>query len=107
MENTLKRLLAVETEAEQLVTNANAEREQILQQTLQEIHQAEHQFQTNLPQIQARWLAKAEERAHHTIAELTKRYEERKSRLRTLAEENQPKALQAAVHLLIQLGQEP
>lgn len=104
MEETLKRLLAVEIEAEQLVVHANANREKILQQALHEAHQAQQHFQAKIPEIHAVWLKQAQEKAHQTIDELTKRYEEKKLRLHTLAEENQQKALEAAVQLITQLG---
>jgi len=104
MENTLKRLLTVETEAEQLVAQAQKQREQIIQQALEEAHQAEEKFQAKIPEIQASFLKQTETRATQTIAELNKRYEERKERLRSLAEENQQKALEAAIKLLMQVG---
>ena len=104
MEDTLKRLLTVETEAEQLVAQAQTEREQIIQQALQEAHQAEEQFKAKIPELQAGFLKKAEARATQTIAELKKRYEERYERLRHLAQENQQKSLEAAVNLLMQVG---
>jgi V/A-type H+-transporting ATPase subunit G/H len=104
MENTLKRLLIVETEAEQLVAKVQTEREQIVQQALQEAHQAEQQFKAKLPEIHANFLEQAAVRATQTIAELDKRYEERKVHLRNLADENQQKALETAVNLLMQVG---
>lgn len=104
MENTLKRLLTVETEAEQLVAKAQTEREQLIQQALQDTHQAEQEFKAKLPALHAGFIEKAEVRATQTIAELNKRYEERKVRLHGLAEENQHKALEAAIHLLMQVG---
>jgi V/A-type H+/Na+-transporting ATPase subunit G/H len=105
MEDTLKRLLLVETQAEQLVAKAQTEREQIIQQALQESHQAEQQLKAKMPEIRTNLLEKAEERATQTIAELNKRYLERQENLHNLAEENQPKALEAAIHLLMQVGQ--
>jgi vacuolar-type H+-ATPase subunit H len=104
MEDTLKRLLTVETEAEQLVANANATREQLIQQALQESHLAEQQFKAKIPEIHAAFLKKAEEQAAQTIAELHRRYEERKAHLHELAEENQHKALEAAIQLLMRVG---
>ncbi len=104
MENTLKRLLTVETEAEQLVAKAQTEREKIIQQALQESHQAQEEFKVKIPELRASFLKKAEARAAQTIAELKKRYEERYERLRHLAQENQQKSLEAAVHLLMQVG---
>jgi len=104
MEDTLKRLLTVETDAEQFVAKAQTEREQIIQQALQEAHQAEKQFKAKIPDLRASFLEKAEIQAAQTIAELKKRYEARKERLNNLAEDNQQKALEAAVHLLMQIG---
>jgi vacuolar-type H+-ATPase subunit H len=104
MEDTLKRLLRAETDAEQLVTKAQTEREDIIQQALQEARQAEEQFKAKIPELHARFLEKAKVRATQTIAELNKRYDERKERLHHLAEENHQRALEAAVHLLISSG---
>lgn len=105
MENTLKRLLTVEMEAEQLVAQAQTEREQIIQQALQSAHQAEQAFQAKIPELQANWVTKAEVRADQTIAELNKRYEEKQQHLRHLAEENQANALTAALNLFMQVSQ--
>ncbi len=105
MENTLKRLLTVEMEAEQLVAQAQTEREQIIQQALQSAHQAEQAFQAKIPELQANWVTKAEARADQAIAELNKRYEEKQQHLRHLAEENQANALTAAIRLFMQVSQ--
>jgi V/A-type H+-transporting ATPase subunit G/H len=104
MEDTLKRLLSVETKAEQLVTKAKTEREKIIQQALHEAYQTEQEFAAQIPQLHDTFIKKAENRATQTIAELHKRYEERKLNLHNLAEENQQKALEASVHLLMQVG---
>ncbi len=104
MEDTLKRLLTVETEAEQLVAKAQIECKQMIQKALADTHQMEQQFKAKLPQLQAIFLEKAEARATQTIAELNTRYEERKTHLRDLAEENQQKALEAAMDLVMQVG---
>jgi len=104
MENTLKRLLDAEIRAETLVNKAQTEREQSVQQALQEAKQAEQQFKTSVPQLQAHFLEQAEGRATQSIAELSKRYEERKTLLSNLAEDNQQRALNAAVQLLMQVG---
>ncbi|EDN65336.1 conserved hypothetical protein [Beggiatoa sp. PS] len=87
------------------MAKAQTEREQIIQQALQESHQAEQQFKDKMPKIRTNFLETAEQRAIQSIAELNKRYLERKENLHHLAEENQPKALEAAVHLLMQVGQ--
>ena len=104
MEDTLKRLLSVEIEAEQLVANKQAEREQIIQQALEKAHQAEQDFQATIPKLQASFLEKAEHAAEQSIVALKKRYEEKQEHLRKLSEENQQQALEAVVNLLMKVG---
>jgi vacuolar-type H+-ATPase subunit H len=104
MEDTLKRLLSVEIEAEQLVETKQAEREQIIQQALEQAHKAEQDFQATIPKLQASYLEKAEQRAEQSIVTLKKQYDDKQEYLRKLAEENQQQALDAAVHLLMQVG---
>lgn len=104
MEDTLKRLLEVETQAEQLVNEATQTREQKIQQALQAARQAEREFEAKQPELYANLTEKAETRARQTIAELQKRYEDKKDHLRELAEHNQQNALDAAVALLMQVG---
>lgn len=105
MEDTLKRLLNAEIRAETLVSQAQTEREQLVQQTLQRVKQAEQRFKTAIPQLQQHFLEQAEARAMQSIAELDKRYEGRKTNLGHLAENNQQRALDAAIQLLMQIGQ--
>lgn len=105
MEDTLERLLDAETRAEALVTKAQAEREQLIQQALQQAKQAEQAFKANIPQLQHHFLAQAEVKATQSIAELNKRYETHKTQLLELAERNQQQALEAAIQLLMQVGQ--
>lgn len=104
MEDTLKRLLSVEIEAEQLVEKKQAEREQIIQQALEQAHKAEQDFQATIPKLQASYLETAAQRAEQSIVALKKQYEDKQEYLRKLAEENQQQALEAAVQLLMQVG---
>ena len=104
MEDTLKRLLSVEIEAEQLVAAKQAERELIIQQALEKARQADEDFQATIPKLQASFLEKAEHAAEQSIVALKKRYEEKQQHLRKLSEENQEEALKAAVNLLMQIG---
>lgn len=105
MESTLKRLLQVETQAEALIAKTQVEREQFIQQALQETQQVEQQFKATLPQLKTHFLEKAEHRATQTLAELNKRYAERKDRLCQLADDNQQRALDAALQVLLRVGQ--
>jgi|GEM_PF-351697 len=104
MENTLKRLLNAETEAEQLVENAKNQREQLIQDALHQSHDAEQNFKQTIPELRASSLEKAKGRAEQGVAELRKRYMERQESLRNLAEENHAKALEAAIRLVTQVG---
>lgn len=106
MENTLNRLLAAETQAETLVATAMQEREQLIQQTLIEVQHQEAQFVAKIPDLQANFLQKAEAHAQQSIAELTKRYAERKTALQELAQDNQQQALNAAIAVLFAVGKE-
>ncbi|OQW91200.1 MAG: hypothetical protein BWK79_17505 [Beggiatoa sp. IS2] len=104
MENTLKRLLAAEVQAEELVSLANAEREQLIALTLQEVQQAELAFKSKIPELRANLLEKAEAHAAQTVAELNKRYESKKASLRLLAEDNRVKAVTIATDFLLRVG---
>ena len=66
--------------------------------------QEEHDFQNSLPELQARFLKQAEKQADQAIAELEKRYQAKQAQLYNLAEENQQKALDAALQLLMKVG---
>jgi len=103
----LKRLLEVEINAEKLVANAQSQRETMVHQTLLDTQQTEQQFKSHIPELKANLLQKAELRATQTIAELQKRYTEKKIQLNQLAKENHDKALDAALQLFMNLGKNP
>ncbi|WP_353573158.1 hypothetical protein [Candidatus Albibeggiatoa sp. nov. BB20] len=104
MENTLKRLLNAEAEAEKTVADASAKREHIVEQALKEAHQAEINFRDQLPDLKKVFVEKAHQRAEQSIAELNKRYDERKIKLREMAEQHQYKAVDATVEIVLQAG---
>ncbi len=107
MEDILKRLLEVEISAEKMVANSQSQREATVHQTLLDTQQAERQFKSQLPELKANFLQKAELHATQSIAELQKRYTEKKSHLNQLAKENHDKALDAALQLFMNLGKNP
>ena len=104
MEDILKKLLLIETEAENQVNQAQQQRDKLIEESLQQTRNNEQILQQKLPEIQQNLLKKAETRAEQTISELERRYEEKKQKLRELAEENKHKALAAAMQLLTQVG---
>ncbi|MEZ5671980.1 MAG: hypothetical protein R3E08_06180 [Thiotrichaceae bacterium] len=107
MEDILKRLLEVEIQAEKLVADAQSQREATLHQTLLDTQQAEQQLKSQLPELKANFLQKEEVRASQSIAELQKRYAEKKAQLRQSAKENHDKALDAALQLFMNIGKKP
>ncbi len=101
MEDELKRLLAAELRAEALVEEANRERERLIHQARDDARAAEQRFEARLPELRNAFLSKAEERASQAVAELTRRYEERRAQLRAMAKEHEREAVGAAIALLI------
>ena len=81
MEDILKRLLDAELRAQGQVDQANTERERMIRQALADARAAEERFDARIPELQASFMEKAEERAHQTIGELQRRYEERKQQV--------------------------
>lgn len=100
MESSLKRLLEAELQAEQQVNAASQQREQIIEQAIQAAQESERNFREQLPDLKTAQLEKAKQRAAQTIAELHKRYESRKARLRELSEQHQHKAIAATLTLV-------
>jgi len=101
MEDVLKRLLEAETRAEAVVAEANAKREQIIREATEEARAAEARFEERIPEIQASFSGKAEERAQQGIAELKRRYEERQKNLRGLAESQTQAAVESALAVIL------
>jgi vacuolar-type H+-ATPase subunit H len=104
MEDLLKRLLEAESQASAEVAHANAERERIIQEALEQARRAEAQFAEGLGELHAPYLKQAEERAATAIAELRRKYEERGRELRTLAETREESAVQAALAVILDPG---
>jgi len=101
MDDTLKRLLAAENAASDLIKKAQADSERLVKTALQEAHQQEERFHARVPELQASFLDKSDQRAQQTVAEMERRFEERLVNLRDAAESNEDAALDAAFgHLL-------
>lgn len=101
MDDTLKRLLAAENAASDLVKKAQADSERLVQTAIQEARKQEERFHARTPELHASFLDKSDQRAQQTVAEMERRFEERLASLRDAAEANEEKALEAAFdHLL-------
>lgn len=101
MDDTLSRLLDAEMRAESLASQAEAEQERIIQQALADTRMDNDRFTARIPELHRSFIAKAEERAEQTVAELRRRYDERHIQLRNQAEQREEDALEAAFQILI------
>jgi len=100
VDETLKRLLDAETEAEQAVARADEERQSIIEQAKHDVRAAEQQHTEHITQIRASLLEQAEQRAQQTIAAMQRNYAERALALRVSAEQQEQQALAEAIALL-------
>jgi vacuolar-type H+-ATPase subunit H len=96
VDDALKRLLAAEDEASEMVHKAQADSERLVQAALQEADQQEERFQARIPELRASFIDKSDQRASQTVAEMERRFEERLTQLRAAAESNEDAALAAA-----------
>lgn len=101
MDETLQRLLNAELRAQEIAQRAEQERQNAVQQAQEEARTEEQRFISRIPELHYAFIEKAETRASQTIKELKRRYDERHARLRTLAEEHEEEALEAALRLLM------
>ena len=105
MDKTLQRLLDAEVTAERIAKDAEAEQESIIQSALLEARAEDARFENRIPEIHASFIDKAEERADQIINEMKRRYDERHTQLRNLAEKHEQEALDAAFELLMDPSQ--
>lgn len=101
MDETLKRLLAAENAASELVKKAQTDSEQLIQSAAREARQQEERFEARTPELHASFLEKADQRAQQTVAEMERRFEERLSQLRDAAESHEDIALDAAFRAVL------
>jgi len=104
MEETLSKLLAAEDKAQAIIDAALKERDRIVNEAMADARRAEQQFSARVPEIHQSFVTKAEDRARHTIAEMERRFGERKTQLEQMAAENHDAALDSVLALV--LGQE-
>ncbi len=81
MDDTLRRLLEAEQKADALVNKAQADRDRIVEKALEEIKAADDRFRARIPELRESFQNKAEERAAQAIAEVRRRYSERRHEL--------------------------
>jgi vacuolar-type H+-ATPase subunit H len=107
VDESLKRLLEAEAKAEQIIADADQQRQRVIEQARHEAHEAEQQHAERISEIHASFLAQAEQRAQQTIAELKRRHAERASALQSAAQQHRQQALETAIALLTAAAQDP
>jgi vacuolar-type H+-ATPase subunit H len=100
-DDTLTRLLAAESKAEEIITSADRQRAALIEQAKRAAEAAQAQYARHAAEIVASFMAQAEQRAAQTIAELRRRYAERSDAMKAAAELTRAQALDAAVTLFI------
>lgn len=100
-DEALKRLLAAESKAEQLIASADRQRSALIEQAKRAAEAARTQHAQHVAEILASFMAQAEQRAAQTVAELRRRYAERAEAMKAAAELTRAQALDAAVAVSI------
>ncbi len=100
-EQTLNRLLAAESKAEQTITRAEQERTALIDEAKSAARAAQTQHAQHAAEVLASFMAQAEQRAAQAVAELRRRYAERAKAMKAAAELTKAQALDEAVALLI------
>ncbi len=101
MEDPLKRLLEAEARAQNIIDAASAERQRILDEALAAARDAEARFEAGRAELRAPFLKEARARADQAVAELARKYEERRRNLREMATRHEQEAVDAALSLLL------
>lgn len=101
MEDTLKRLLAAEDQANNLTQVAQQQADALVQQTREEVKNNEQRLAAHIPDIRASFIEKSNQRAQQSIQENQRRYEEYISNLRNVSEQYEEEALETAFDYLL------
>lgn len=100
VDESLKRLLDAEAEAEVVIARADEQRHTIIEQARHDVHEAETRHAERVAGIHASFLAQAEQRAQQTILELKRRHAEKSAALQATAEQHREDAIATALALL-------
>ena len=104
LDQTLKRLLDAEKRAQRLVDEAQVEHERILDEARETARADVRRFEEKMADLRASLEAQAGEEADRHIAELERRFDERREELEALAEEYREAALEAAMAIVVANG---
>lgn len=87
MDDTLQRLLDAELRAEKIAKRAEADLESAIKDAMALAQTNIKQFEAGIPALYSSLAEKAEARADQAMADMKRRHDERHSRLRVLAEQ--------------------
>lgn len=101
MDDALKRLLDAEARAREVIDAASQERQHMLDEALAAANDAQARFEQDRADLRAPFLAEARSRADQSVAELSRKYEERQKGLREMASRHEYEAVRAALELIL------
>lgn len=101
MDDALKRLLEAEARAREIIDAASRERQRLLDEALAEASEAQARFERERDVLRGPFLAEARARAEQAVAELGRKYEERRKGLRELASRHEQEAVRAALERIL------
>ena len=99
-DGNFQRLLDAEERAEKIVSDARSHRDEIIDTTLKQVTQEEQRFEQRIPEIHETFRSRAMQRADQVVDEIKRRYAEKVTNLRELAEQRENDALAAALSIL-------
>ena len=100
-DETLKRLLNAEMEAERIVTRADEERQAIIEQAKRDARAEQQQYADRIADLRASFRAQAEQRAQQTITAMQRRFQEQELALRSSAKLHEQLAVDEALAVII------
>lgn len=104
MDDTLKRLLTVESEAARLVKEALRKRELIIQQARDKAYRAESGYDKLGADIRRGHMEKSRSRARQAVEDLERRYDLRSRELHLAAKQHQEQAVQKVLEMVLGSG---
>ena len=99
-DETLKRLLNAEIEAERIVARADEERQAIIEQAKRDARAEQQQYADRIADLRASFRAQAEQRAQQTITAMRRRFQEQELALRSSAKLHEQLAMDEALAVI-------
>jgi V/A-type H+/Na+-transporting ATPase subunit G/H len=101
VDDSLKRLLDAEARAREIIDAATRDRQRMLDEALAAANEAQVRFEQGRTELRAPFLTEARSRAEQSVAELSRKYEERQKGLRDMASRHEQEAARAALEFVL------